>query len=84
MHPLTTLIVGLAQANCTNGDPFCSKLSSYAGWVPGWLQYVAIIGIGLALVMAVIGHRRGWDHMREVVTGVVVASVIIGAAGTFF
>lgn len=79
-----TPFIAIAQAGCAAGDPFCAKLQSYAGWVPGWLQYVAILGIGLALVMAVIGHRRGWDHMREVVTGVVVASVIIGAAATFF
>ncbi len=81
---LSTIIIGLAQASCVNGDPFCAKMSTYAGWVPGWLQYVAIIGIGLAVVMGVIGHRRGWEHLREVITAVVVASVIIGAAGTFF
>lgn len=84
MHSLTTIIVGLAQAGCVNGDPFCAKLQTYAGWAPGWLQYVGIIGVIIGLVMGIIGHRQGWDHMRATVTAVVVASAIIGAAGTFF
>jgi type IV secretory pathway VirB2 component (pilin) len=83
-HAALTSIVATIQAGCVNGDPVCSKLQTYAGWVPGWLQYAAIIGIGLALLMAVIGHRAGWDHLRGVVGGVLLASILIGAAGTIF
>lgn len=81
-HLHTSAIVGLAQA-CTKGDPVCEKLSTYAGWIPGWLQYSWILGIGFSVVMGVIGHRRGWDHMREVITALIVASILISAAATF-
>lgn len=74
---------GPGGAGCASGDPVCDKLKTYAGWIPGWLQYAWILGIGLAVVMGVIGHRRGWDHMREVITALIVASVLISGAATF-
>jgi len=82
-HLHASAIVGRMAQACTKGDPVCEKLSTYAGWIPGWLQYAWILGIGLSVVMGVIGHRRGWDHMREVITALIVASILISGAATF-
>ncbi len=65
-------------------DPVSAKLQQYAGWASGWNVYIMIIGLVLALGASVIGSRQGWTHLRELVVGGVIVSILIGAAPTLF